>query len=127
MFQLDQKSRRSIYEQVIDNIKELIVTGVLPAGTRLPSVRELSKTITVNPNTVQKAYRELEREGFIDTVTGLGTFVSSRERPPADERRIAGIRDGFRSLVRELRYLGVPDDTILAVFQDVLAERSEHA
>ena len=58
MFQIDLKSRKSIYEQVIDNVKELIVTGVLPAESKLPSVRELSKTLTVNPNTVQKAYRE---------------------------------------------------------------------
>ena len=63
MFQLDLKSRKSIYEQVIDNLKELIMTRVLSTDEKLPSVRELSKEITVNPNTVQKAYRELERQG----------------------------------------------------------------
>ena len=73
------KSRKSIYEQVIDNVKELIVTGVLPAESKLPSVRELSKTLTVNPNTVQKGYRELEHQGYIYTVTGLGCFVAARE------------------------------------------------
>ena len=72
MFQVDMKSRKSIYEQVVDNIKELIVTGILSAESKLPSVRELSKTLTVNPNTVQKAYRELEHQGYIYTVTGLG-------------------------------------------------------
>ena len=80
MFQIDLKSRKSIYEQVIDNVKELIVTGVLPAESKLPSVRELSKTLTVNPNTVQKAYRELEHQGYIYTVTGLGCFVAARNR-----------------------------------------------
>ena len=76
MFQLDLKSRKSIYEQVTDNLKELIMTGTLASGEKLPSVRELSKTITVNPNTVQKAYRELERQGYIYTTSGVGTFVA---------------------------------------------------
>ena len=78
MFQLDLKSRTSIYEQIVDNIKELILSGVLRAEDKLPSVRELSKTLTVNPNTTQKAYRELEYQGFVYTVSGLGTFVAER-------------------------------------------------
>ena len=65
MFELDLRSRKSIYEQITDNLKELIMTGKMPFGTKLPSVRELSKQISVNPNTVQKAYRELERQGYI--------------------------------------------------------------
>ena len=63
MLQLDLKSRKSIYEQVMDQLKEQIMTGQMATGEKLPSVRELSKSITVNPNTVQKAYRELERQG----------------------------------------------------------------
>lgn len=64
MLQLDLKSRKSIYEQVMDQLKEQIMTGQMATGDKLPSVRELSKSITVNPNTVQKAYRELERQGY---------------------------------------------------------------
>ena len=67
MFQLDLKSRKSIYEQVVDNLKEMIISGVLKSGEKLPSVRELSRMLTVNPNTVQKAYRELERQGYVYT------------------------------------------------------------
>ena len=77
MFQLDMKSNKSVYEQVIDNIKELVMTGVLPEGSKLPSVRELSRQLTINPNTVQKAFKELERDGFIYTVSGRGTFVAN--------------------------------------------------
>ena len=80
MFQIDLKSRKSIYEQVIDNVKELIVTGVLPAESKLPSVRELSKTLTANPDTVQKAYRELEHQGYIYTVTGHWLLLSPHAR-----------------------------------------------
>ena len=65
MLQLDLKSRKSIYEQVMDQLKEQIMTGQMATGEKLPSVRELSKSITVNPNTVQKAYRELERQGYV--------------------------------------------------------------
>ena len=76
MFQINLRSQQSIYEQIIDNIKELIIRGVLSEDSELPSIRELSRTLTVNPNTVQKAFKELEREGFIYKVKGRGTFVS---------------------------------------------------
>lgn len=126
VFQLDLRSRRSIYEQVVDNIKELIIAGVLPVEERLPSVRDLSKTLTVNPNTVQKAYRELEYQGFVYTVQGLGTFVSAREDVKMDERRLGEIKDGFRVLLRELGYLGMTKEQIARVFDDLLSERSEY-
>ena len=71
MIQLDLKSRKSIYEQVIDGFKELITRGVLHAGDKLPSVRELSRTLTVNPNTIQKAYRQLEADPIEDNVKQL--------------------------------------------------------
>lgn len=107
MFQLDMKSNKSVYEQVIDNIKELVMTGVLPEGSKLPSVRELSRQLTINPNTVQKAFKELERDGFIYTVSGRGTFVAKREDISADESRVkealAKIVDDFRGLT----YLGI--------------------
>ena len=85
MFQLDLKSRKSIYEQVIDNLKELIMTRVLSTDEKLPSVRELSKEITVNPNTVQKAYRELERQGYVYKRSG-DLCGRHRRRPSGHER-----------------------------------------
>ena len=88
MFELDLKSRKSIYEQVMDNLKEQIMTGTLQAGDKLPSVRELSKAITVNPNTIQKAYRELERQGYIYTTSGVGTFVADRSQVHTDQRAL---------------------------------------
>ena len=105
MFQLDLKSRTSIYEQIVDNIKELILAGVLSAEDKLPSVRELSKMLTVNPNTIQKAYRELEYQGFVYTVAGLGTFVSAASERKVDEKRVGEVMEDIRRSIRELRFL----------------------
>ena len=124
MFQIDLKSRKSIYEQVIDNVKDLIVTGVLPAESKLPSVRELSKTLTVNPNTVQKAYRELEHQGYIYTVTGLGCFVATREEKQIDMKRVKQIMEELTLAIRELMYLGVTADEIRRKIDEIYKERS---
>ena len=124
MFQIDLKSRKSIYEQVIDDVKELIVTGVLPAESKLPSVRELSKTLTVNPNTVQKAYRELEHQGYIYTVTGLGCFVATREEKQIDMKRVKQIMEELTLAIRELMYLGVTADEIRRKIDEIYKERS---
>src|SRR5659263_45801 len=88
MFQLDLKNRKSIYEQVVDNLKELIITGIINPKDKLPSVRDLSKQLTVNPNTIQKAYRSLEFQGYIYTVTGLGTFALRPAENKIDEAMV---------------------------------------
>lgn len=125
MFQLDLKSRKSIYEQVVDSTKELIVTGILKYEDKLPSVRELSKTLTVNPNTIQKAYRELEHQGYLYTVSGLGTFVASRKDVLMDEKKINEIKDHFRGFLNELYYLGFNIDMTKKLIGELIAERSD--
>ncbi|NLT48977.1 MAG: GntR family transcriptional regulator [Clostridiales bacterium] len=125
MFQLDLKSRTSIYEQVVDNIKELILAGVLSAEEKLPSVRELSKTLTVNPNTIQKAYRELEYQGFIYTVAGLGTFVSKAVDKEVDVRRVGEVTEELRRGIRELGFLGLTQEQISMLLKDLLEERGD--
>lgn len=123
MFQLDLKSRKSIYEQVVDNMKELIIAGVLPPNEKLPSVRELSKMLTVNPNTVQKAYRELEHQSFIYTVAGLGTFVSEPAGILVDQKKFDEIKETCRNAMREFFYLGMSVEQIESIFKELLAER----
>lgn len=125
VFQLDLKSRKSIYEQIVDNIKELIITGMLKAEDKIPSVRELSKTLTVNPNTIQKAYRELEHQGFLYTVSGLGTFVASPADLPADERMIDEVKDRLRENIKELLFIGCSLDRIRRLLDELLEERSD--
>lgn len=123
MFQLDLKSRKSIYEQVMDNLKELIMTGTLAAGDKLPSVRELSKQITVNPNTVQKAYRELERQGYIYTTSGVGTFVADHTQITADPRDLAAARQALDEAFRQLLYLGLTHEEAKEIAMTIIEER----
>ena len=107
MFQLDLKSRKSIYEQVMDQLKEQIMTGQMATGEKLPSVRELSKFITVNPNTVQKAYRELERQGYVYTTSGVGTFVADRSEIHADLPALQKAQENLDDAFRQLLFLGI--------------------
>ena len=79
MIILDYKDRRSIYEQVVEKFSELIIKGVLAPDSQLPSVRNLAIELSINPNTIQKAYTELEHRGLVYVVKGKGNFVSSRE------------------------------------------------
>ncbi|MEK3851824.1 GntR family transcriptional regulator [Paenibacillus sp. FSL R7-0340] len=87
MFELDIRSRKPIYEQLMDRVKEMIVYGSLQPDEQLPSVRTLSAQLTVNPNTIQKAYRELERERYIYSVQGKGSFVTPAEHQPQQIKR----------------------------------------
>lgn len=123
MFQLDLKSRKSIYEQVVDNLKELIISGVIKPEEKLPSVRELSKTLTVNPNTVQKAYRELERQGYVYTASGLGTFAADRAETDADPEKIEEIMARLREAITELFYLGVTAAEIREALEHALKDK----
>ena len=107
MLQLDLKSRKSIYEQVMDQLKEQIITGQMATGEKLPSVRELSKSITVNPNTVQKAYRELERQGYVYTTSGVGTFVADRSEIHADLPALQKAQENLDDAFRQLLFSGI--------------------
>ena len=107
MLQLDLKSRKFIYEQVMDQLKEQIMTGQMATGEKLPSVRELSKSITVNPNTVQKAYRELERQGYVYTTSGVGTFVADRSEIHADLPALQKAQENLDDAFRQLLFLGI--------------------
>ena len=103
MFQLNYQSHKSIYEQIVDNIKEQIITGVLKENTQLPTVRELSQLLTINPHTVQKAFQTLDQEGYIYTIANKGTFVSSRKHVKIDEQKVDDtihvIVEGYKELI----------------------------
>lgn len=103
MFQLNYQSHKSIYEQIVDNIKEQIITGVLKENTQLPTVRELSQLLTINPHIVQKAFQTLDQEGYIYTIANKGTFVSSRKHVKIDEKKVDDtihvIVEGYKELI----------------------------
>lgn len=112
MIEIDSRSQAPIYEQIIRQIKELIARGGLVQGEKLPSVRELSSMILVNPNTVSRAYQELEREGVIETLRGKGTFVSSLPKPRLEEERLKTMKENVRNIVVEATHLGVSAEEI---------------
>ena len=112
MFQLNYQSHKSVYEQIVDNIKEQIMTGVLKENTQLPTVRELSQLLTINPHTVQKAFQTLDQEGDIYTIANKGTFVSSRKHVKIDEKKVDDtiyvIVEGYKELI----HMGMTQDEI---------------
>ncbi|GKS13644.1 GntR family transcriptional regulator [Paenibacillus chitinolyticus] len=112
MIKINERSELPIYEQIIQGMKELILKGVLQQGDRLPSVRELSAAVLVNPNTVGKAYQELERQGIIETLRGKGTFVAKPSSPGMEKERLEKFRSTFRQLLVEAAYLGIKADQI---------------
>ena len=112
-----------IYLQIIDTIKKNIAKGKWLPGEKLPSVRELSKTITVNPNTVQKAYRELERQGYVYTTSGVGTFVADRDEIRADDRELEAAKGAFDEAFRESLLLGLSYEQAKATAMEILEER----
>ena len=79
MILIDYKDRRPIYEQVIDRFQQIILCGILTPGDAMPSVRNLAMELSINPNTIQRAYQELERKGYIYSVKGKGSFVSDTQ------------------------------------------------
>ena len=105
MIIIDYKDARPIYEQVVDRFQMLILTGALEPNTRMPSVRSLAVELSINPNTIQRAYAELERQGFIYTVKGRGTFVAYDEKL-LDVRKEQLLKK-LKELVREAREIGI--------------------
>ena len=115
MLILDYRDARPIYGQIKDSLRRLIVAGALGPDEKLPSIRALAMDLSINPNTIRRAYTELEREGFINSVPGKGSFaaVTGREDPA----RRAELMEKLREIIAELRYLKVPDQEILALIE----------
>ncbi len=105
MICIDYRDKRPIYEQIVEKMQNLIVSGALKPDEKIPSVRNLAIELSINPNTIQKAYQELERLGFIYTVKGRGNFVSS-ESGWKNEKH-AECMDALKSALSDLKALGV--------------------
>ena len=113
MICLNYRDSRPIYEQIKDGLKKLIVSGAMAPDEKLPSVRALAQQLSINPNTIQRAYNELENEGYIYSIAGKGSFASGDAL--ADEGRKQELMEKVRELAAELRYLGVSEDELLAL------------
>ena len=121
MIQLDLKSRTPIFKQIVENFKQLIINDVLKGDEKIPSVRELSKMMTINPNTIQKAYKELERQGYIYTIQGRGNFVASKVEK-IDRGKIDTIMENTKKQLAELIYLGVEKEELIEWIESIHKE-----
>lgn len=115
MISLNYRDSRPIYEQIKDGLRKLIVTGAIGADDKLPSVRALATQLAINPNTIQRAYNELEGEGYIYSVPGKGSFAAADAG--ADESRKRELLERVRELLTELRYLGVGREELMALIK----------
>ncbi len=108
---IDYMDGRPIYEQIVDHYKYMILKGVMEQDEQMPSVRALAMELSTNPNTVQKAYAELERQGYLYSVKGKGNFV--RGDNGQKERKIAELREKLAAIFREAEALGIDRETLL--------------
>ena len=123
MINIDARSSKPIFEQVVDKIKENIMIGGLSPGDKMPSIRELSKMLTINPNTVSKAYAELERQKLIETISGKGTFVSTDYKPKVDEDRFQKLVNVLKDAIVEAHCMGIDQkqmtEIINGIYKDI--------
>ena len=105
MISINYRDPRPIYEQIQSELRRLMLTGALPPGSRLPSVRELAWQLAINPNTIQRAYRELEADGYILSVAGKGSFVAQVDQIAEQQKKQAV--GAFLAAAQRLRALGL--------------------
>ena len=110
MIQLNYRDSKPIYEQIKDGLRKLVISNSLSADEKLPSVRELAAKLAINPNTIQRAYHELETEGYICSVAGRGSYVCAQI--PDDPARQDALLQQFDAAVQELLYLGMRSEEL---------------
>ena len=124
MLYIDVMSRTPVYEQIINQIEKLIVAGLMKEGEQLPSVRSLSIQLSVNPNTIQKAYGELDSKGIVGSVPGRGCFVM-----PGARAKLCDLARGrlpeLRSLAAELISAGVTKEEIINTINSITSEKED--
>ena len=121
MLHLDFGDHRPLYEQICDKLKDLIISGVLSENEKVPSVRELASALAINPNTIQKAYKELENEGFIYSLKAKGSFVSPRKETD-HTLRAAELTETVAQQIRELRFMGIEEKEMLNMISQIYKE-----
>jgi GntR family transcriptional regulator len=122
-FDVDPRSEVPIYQQLVDGVKAAVARGILHPGDKLPSVRELAGRIAINPNTIAKAYQELEREGIIETLRGRGTFVAEVQARAIDrEEKKKRMREMLEKVLVEAYYLQMEEDEVLSLMEEIVRQ-----
>jgi GntR family transcriptional regulator len=122
IFIIDPRSSTPIYEQIINEVKANIVKGILQPGDKLPSVRELASMLTANPNTISKAYGELERLKIIETLRGKGTFVAIDYKPKMEEDKMAALKINLKKLLLDAHYMGYKKEDLKKIIDELYDE-----
>ena len=131
MIILDYRDTRPLYEQIVDKFQMLILSGALEPNSRMPSVRSLAVELSINPNTIQRAYSELERTGFLYTVKGKGNYVAYSLKDVRKQEILEKLRDlkkealGMRMTVKELTGFLEQEDTAAAGQKETKAPAAE--
>jgi len=118
MFQIDTMSRMPIYEQVVNQLEYFVLNGILKEGEQIPSVRNLSVDLSINPNTIQKAYFELDKRGIIQSVPGRGCFVTDYAKDILSAKKREQLAD-LKILVNELALAEVRKEEVISCIEEV--------
>ena len=118
MIELKFRDSRPIYEQIKDSIRRLVISGAMEENEKLPSVRNLAVTLSINPNTIQRAYNELENEGYIYSIPGKGNFVSPSVS--RDEGRVMELKKKRVEILAELKYLGITYEELEEILRETM-------
>ena len=122
MIQIDLSDHRPLYEQIKDKIKELIITGAVVENEKIPSVRELAQQLTINPNTIQRAYKDLELEGFIYSIRAKGSFAAPVSHI-MKKTQMEELKAEFADNLRQACFLGVPKDELIKTINEIYQEQ----
>jgi GntR family transcriptional regulator len=124
-FHLDARSGVSYYVQLIQQVRQALLFGLLRPGDRLPTVKGVVAQIAVNPNTVLRAYRDLEHDGLVNSRPGLGTFVAADVPAAVDRDSYRSLRADLERCIRKARALGLDDDALASLFAHVIRENTK--
>ena len=120
MININYRDPRPIYEQVKDNFRQLIISGALPPDEKMPSVRELAASLTINPNTIQRAYMQLEQEGLIYPVKGTGNFIADSE----EVRKLskASYTKELKAMIQKGKAMGMNEEELIYIIGECYKE-----
>ena len=121
---INPKSALPIYRQIIDQISRQVAAGLLAPGDQLPSVRELASQLLVNPNTVARVYRDLERDGLLETRRGQGTYIASAAAARAEPERRRLIAKQLEKAARDVHAFGIAPDDAAEMFRRILTDHA---
>ena len=124
MLNLDGQSRVPFYLQVVQQIKRLIVSGAILPGDQLPAVRDMARDLVLNPNTIAKAYQELERDGVVETRRGLGTFACAPTSTMSALERRATVQELLKKVLLEAEQIKVPAEEVAEILTELIEERN---